>query len=159
MSDQRNQQNQQRGQQGGGGQKPGQQQQQTNQKPGQAEQRDQQKQKGGQGDQQQAHIATDQVSFYDESLKKQIEGSFISDGKSIHVSSAYGVKSFPYNDLGAIIDYNAQVLLVQKLLSELARDPGSGKFKDLQQQKGDQQPQGIGSTSAWGGGNGPGANP
>jgi hypothetical protein len=148
MSDQRNQQNQQRGQQGGGGQKPG-----------QAEQRDQQKQKGGQGDQQQAHMANDQISFYDESLKKQIEGSFISDGKSIHVSSAYGVKSVPYGDLGACIDHNSQVLLVQKLLSELARDPGSGKFKDLQQQTGDQQPQGIGSTSAWGGGNGPGANP
>ncbi len=30
--------------------------------------------------------------------------------------------SVPYNDLGAIIDYNAQVLLVQKLLSEFARD-------------------------------------
>jgi hypothetical protein len=104
-------------------------------------------------------MATDQVSFYDESLKKQIEGSFKTDGKSIHVSSAYGVKSFPYNDLGASIDYNAQVLLVQKLLSELARDPGSGKFKDLQKQTGDQQPQAIGSTSAWGGGNGPGANP
>ena len=104
-------------------------------------------------------MATDQVSFYDESLKKQIEGSFKTDGKSIHIFSAYGNKSFPYNDLGAIIDHNAQVSLVQKALSELARDPGSGKFKDLQQQKGDQQPQGIGSTSAWGGGNGPGANP
>ena len=76
-------------------------------------------------------MSTDQVSFYDESLKKQIEGCFVTDGKSIHVSSAYGVKSVPYTDLGAIIDYNAQVLLVQKLLSELARDPGSGKFKDL----------------------------
>jgi len=104
-------------------------------------------------------MATDQISFYDESLKKHIEGSFISDGKSIHVSSAYGVKSVSYGDLGACIDHNSQVLLVQKLLSGLARDPGSGKFKDLQQQTGDQQPQGIGSTSAWGGGNGPGANP
>jgi hypothetical protein len=61
-------------------------------------------------------MATDQVSFYDESLKKQIEGSFKTDGKSIHVFSAYGNKSFPYNDLGAIIDYNAQVSLVQKAL-------------------------------------------
>jgi hypothetical protein len=107
-------------------------------------------------------MATDQVSFYDESLKKQIEGSFVSDGKSIHVSSAYGTKSFPYGDLGAIIDYNAQVLLVQKLLSELARDPGSGKFKDLQQQQDDQQldpMRSSGSVSSWGGGNGPGANP
>ena len=77
-----------------------------------------------------------QISFYDETLKKQIEGSFKSDGKSIHVFSAYGNKSVPYNDLGAIIDHDAQVLLVQKLLSELARDPGSGTFKDLQQEKG-----------------------
>jgi hypothetical protein len=101
--------------------------------------RDQQKHKGGQGDQQQAHMATDEISFYDESLKKQIEGTFISDGKSIHIRSAYGNKSVPYNDLGACIDHNSQVLLVQKLLSELARDPGSGNFKNLHQQKDDQQ--------------------
>jgi hypothetical protein len=165
MSDERKQQNQQGGQghqqsgaqgagqqqqRGGGGQKSEQQRQQPSLKPVQGGQ-----QHGGGG-----HMARrDQISFYDESLKKQIEGSFKTDGKSIHVSSAYGVKSFPYNDLGASIDHDAQVLLVQKVLSELARDPGSGKFKDLQQQKGDQQPQGIGSTSAWGGGNGPGANP
>jgi hypothetical protein len=104
-------------------------------------------------------MGTDQVSFYDESLKKQIEGSFISDGKSIHVSSAYGTKSFPYNDLGACIDYNVQVLLVQKLLSELARDPGSGDFKDLEQQKDDQQTQPHESFSGWGCGSGSGANP
>jgi hypothetical protein len=97
-----------------------------------------------------AHMATDQISFYDESLKKQIEGSFKSDGQSIHVASVYGTKSFPYSDLGACIDYNAQVSLVRKLLSELARDPGSGKFKDLQQQKGDQQPQRMESFSSWG---------
>jgi hypothetical protein len=42
-----------------------------------------------------AHMATDQISFYDASLKKQIEGSFVSDGKSIHVSSEYGRKSAP----------------------------------------------------------------
>jgi hypothetical protein len=57
--------------------------------------------------------------------------------------NGYGVygehKSVAYNDLGASIDHNAQVLLVQKLLSELARDPGGGKFKDLHQQKDDQQ--------------------
>jgi hypothetical protein len=70
-------------------------------------------------------MATDQVSFYDESLKKQIEGSYVSDGKSIHVSSVYGVKSVPYGDLGACIDHHAQVLLVKKLLSELARDSGT----------------------------------
>ena len=84
-------------------------------------------------------MATDRISFYDESLKKQIEGSFVSDGKKIHVCSAYGNKSVPYSDLGACIDHNSQVLLAQKLLSELARDPGSGKFKDLHQQKDDQQ--------------------
>ena len=94
-------------------------------------------------------MTTDQISFYDESLKKQIEGSFVSDGKEIHVSSVYGIKSFSYNELGACIDYNAQVLFVQKLLSELARDPSSGKFKDLQQQKDDQQPRGE-SFSVWG---------
>jgi hypothetical protein len=99
---------------------------------------DQQKQKGGQGDQHQAHMGIDQISFYDESLKKQVEGSFVSDGKSIHVSSAYGTKSVPYNDLGACIDHNSQILLAQKLLSELARDPSSGKFKDLHQQRDDQ---------------------
>jgi hypothetical protein len=163
MSDERKQQNQQGGQghQQTGAQGAGQQQQQGGggQK---SEQRQQPSLKTVQGGQQHGgggHMARDQISFYDESLKKQIEGSFKTDGKSIHVSSAYGVKSFPYNDLGASIDHDAQVLLVQKVLSELARDPGSGKFKDLQQQKGDQQPQGIGSTSAWGGGNGPGANP
>jgi hypothetical protein len=69
-----------------------------------------------------AQMATDQISFYDESLKKQIEGSFVSDGKAIHVTSVYGVKSAPYGDLGPCIDYNAQVLLAQKLLRELARD-------------------------------------
>jgi hypothetical protein len=71
-------------------------------------------------------MATDQISFYDKSLNKQIEGSFVSDGKSIHVSSVYGTKSAPYGDLGACIDYNAQVLLAQKLLSELARDGAKG---------------------------------
>jgi hypothetical protein len=84
-------------------------------------------------------MAPDQVSFYDESLKKQIEGSFVSDGKKIHVFSAYGSKSASYGDLGACIDINSQVLLAQKLLSELARDPGGSKFKDLHQQKDHQQ--------------------
>ena len=55
------------------------------------------------------------ISFYDESLKKTIEGDFVSDGKEIHVSSVYGAKSASYGDLGACIDHNAQVLLVQKL--------------------------------------------
>ena len=67
-------------------------------------------------------MATDQISFYDESLKKQIEGSYKSDGKEIHVSSVYGFKSARYNDLGACIDDNAMDLLAQKLLSQLAHD-------------------------------------
>src|SRR6516164_1945557 len=95
-------------------------------------------------------MPADQISFYDESLKKQIECSFTSDGKSIHVISEYGIKSASYGDLGTSIDYNSQVLLARKLLSELARDPGSGKFKDLQQQKGDEQVQPRESLSMWG---------
>jgi hypothetical protein len=102
-------------------------------------------------------MATDQISFYDESLRKQIEGSFISDGREIRVSSIYGTKSFSYSDLGACIDYDAQVLFVQKLLSELARDPGSGKFKDLQHQKDNQQLQPKESFSMWA--SGVGSNP
>ena len=79
----------------------------------------------------------DQISFYDETLKKQIEGSFVSDGRDIHVSSEeYGTRTISYSDLGANIDYNSQVLLVQKVLSEMARNPGSSDFKELQKEKG-----------------------
>jgi hypothetical protein len=107
-----------------------------------------------------AHMATDQISFYDESLKKQIEGTFISDGKSIHIRSVYGNKSVAYSDLGACIDHNSQVLLAQKLLSELARDPGSGNFKDLHQQKDDQQLEPMQKPFVGGaGGAGAGAHP
>jgi len=91
-----------------------------------------------------------QISFYDESLKKDVQGRFTSDGRSIHVFSEHGTKSFPYNDLGACIDYNAQVSFVKKVLSGLARDPGSSKFKDLQQSKGDQPLQPKESFSMWG---------
>jgi hypothetical protein len=66
-------------------------------------------------------MAKDQISFYDENLKKQVEGSFVSDGKSIHVSSPYGVKSVPYGDLGASIDHNSQISLARKLLSEMQK--------------------------------------
>ena len=38
---------------------------------------------------------------------------------------------------------------MRKLLGELARDPGSGKFKDVSQQRDDQQRQGE-SFSVWG---------
>lgn len=86
-------------------------------------------------------IAHDQISFYDESLKKQIEGSYKTDGKSVHVSSVkYGIKSAPYGALGTFVDQAGLDLLAQKLLSELARDPDS-RFKELQRQKGDQQVQ------------------
>ena len=79
----------------------------------------------------------DQISFYDETLKKQIEGSFVSDGRDIHVSSEeYGTRTISYSDLGANIDYKSQVLLVQKVLSEMARNPGSSDFKELQKEKG-----------------------
>jgi hypothetical protein len=81
-------------------------------------------------------MSTDRVSYYDESLKKTIEGDFVSDGKKIHVTSVYGAKSASYGDLGACIDHNSQVLLAQKLLSELAR----GQQKPGQQQGGGQQP-------------------
>jgi hypothetical protein len=84
-------------------------------------------------------LAHDQISFYDESLKKQVEGSYRTDGKAVHVRSPYGIKSARYGDLGTFVDQDGLDLLARKLLSELARDPGSGKFKDLQQQKGDQQ--------------------
>ena len=43
-----------------------------------------------------AHLSPDQVSFYDETLKKQIEGSYRDDGKKIHVcSQVYGARSGP----------------------------------------------------------------
>ena len=67
-------------------------------------------------------MAGDQISFYDESLQKQIEGFFVSDGRELRVSSVYGLKSIPYNDLGACIDYNAQILAAKKVLSSMARD-------------------------------------
>lgn len=67
-------------------------------------------------------MPTDQISFYDESLKKQVEGHYISDGKEIHVSSVYGYKSAPYGHFGTFVDHNGLLLLAQKLLSELARD-------------------------------------
>lgn len=71
-------------------------------------------------------MATDQISFYDESLQKQIEGFFVSDGREIRVHSVYGLQSVPYADLGAIIDHNAQISAVKKLLSAMARDAAKG---------------------------------
>lgn len=101
-------------------------------------------------------MATDQISFYDESLQKKIEGFFISDGREIRVSSVYGLATVPYADLGACIDYDSQVTAVKKLLSAMAREPGSGKFKDLQNQR-DGKLQPSESFSMWS--SGVGTNP
>jgi hypothetical protein len=72
-------------------------------------------------------MATDQISFYDESLKKQIEGAYVTDGKSVHVRSAYSTKSARYGHLGTFVDQDGLDMLAQKLLSELARDAGDVK--------------------------------
>jgi hypothetical protein len=75
-------------------------------------------------------MPTDQISFYDESLKKQIEGSYVSDGKAIHVRSVkYGIKSAPYGHLGTFVDQDALDLLARKLLSQLAREANAGDTK------------------------------
>ena len=61
------------------------------------------------------------ISFYDESLETQIEGSYVTDGKSIHAGSGIlGVKSARHGHLGIFMDKGGQDLLAQKLLSELA---------------------------------------
>jgi len=84
------------------------------------------------------HLSHDQISFYDESLKKQIEGAYRSDGRAIHVRSVHGARTVPYSQADAHIDGEALDLMAQKVLSELARDPSSGQFTDLQKQTGDQ---------------------
>jgi hypothetical protein len=67
-----------------------------------------------------SHLSPDRVSFYDETLKKQIEGSYRDDGKKIHVASyVYGARSA---SRGGCFDHFEVKLLAQKLLSELARD-------------------------------------
>jgi len=67
-----------------------------------------------------AHLSPDRVSFYDETLKKQLDCSYRDDGKAIHVSSVkYGAKSIPRT---GCFDHFELVLLVQKVLSELARE-------------------------------------
>ena len=71
-------------------------------------------------------MATDQISFYDESLKKQIEGSYRYDGKAIHVASQlYGARSARTRFDGHF-HQSAVDSLAQKLLSELARDAAKG---------------------------------
>jgi hypothetical protein len=70
-----------------------------------------------------AHLSPDQVSFYDETLKKQIEGSYRYDGKAIHVASQkYGARSAPTAYFATRVDHFAIASYAQQLLSELARD-------------------------------------
>jgi hypothetical protein len=69
------------------------------------------------------YLSPDKISFYDETLKKQIEGSYRYDGKVLHVSSMkYGVTSSPPGRLGTRVDHVALESYVQKLLSQLAHD-------------------------------------
>jgi hypothetical protein len=62
------------------------------------------------------------ISFYDESLGTQIDGSYITDGKVIHAGSGtLGAKSAPFGDVVKYpLDQEGQDLIAQKLLSELA---------------------------------------
>ena len=72
-----------------------------------------------------AHLSPDQISFYDETLKKQIEGSYTYDGKWIHVRSTnvYGARSTPVcNSFAGFPDHYALKLFAQRILGELARD-------------------------------------
>ena len=65
------------------------------------------------------------MCFYDETLKKQIEGFYKYDGKAIHVSSyAYGARSAPplFSVLRRFPDHNAVELFAKQVLSELSRD-------------------------------------
>jgi hypothetical protein len=65
------------------------------------------------------------MCFYDETLKKQIEGFYKYDGKAIHVSSyVYGARSAPplFSILRSFPHHNAVELFAKQVLSELARD-------------------------------------
>ena len=65
------------------------------------------------------------IRFYDETLKKQIEGFYKYDGKAIHVSTyGYGARStLPlFSLLGRFPDHNALQLFAKQVASELARD-------------------------------------
>jgi hypothetical protein len=74
------------------------------------------------------HLSPDQISFYDETLKKQIEGSYTDDGKKIHVrSQVYGARSAPR---GGCFDHSEVKSLALKLLSDLARDTESKTARD-----------------------------
>ena len=78
-------------------------------------------------------LSPDQVSFYDETLMKQIEGSYRDDGKKIHVcSQVYGARSAPR---GGCFNRFEVALLAQKVLSELARDAEKGSAKSQNYKK------------------------
>ena len=77
-----------------------------------------------------AHLSPDQLSFYDETLKKQIEGSYRDDGKKIYVhSEVYGARSAPR---GGCFNHFEVKLLAQKVLSGLARDSESKLARDAE---------------------------
>jgi hypothetical protein len=62
------------------------------------------------------------LSFYDESLGMQIEGSYTTDGKLIHAGfGTLGYKSAPIGHYGTFIDKAGNVELAKRLLSDLAR--------------------------------------
>jgi hypothetical protein len=76
------------------------------------------------------HLSPDQVSFYDETLKKQIEGSYRDDGKKIYVMhQVYGARSAPR---GGCFDHYEVKLLAQKVLGELALDAESKLARDAE---------------------------
>ncbi len=68
-------------------------------------------------------LPNDQLSFYDETLKKHIEGSYRHDGKRVYVSSVvYGFKHAPVGSLDTFIDQDGVDLLAEKLLRQLAHE-------------------------------------
>ena len=77
------------------------------------------------------YMTPDQISFYDETLKKQVEGSYRYDGKAIHVhSEVYGARSARAHIVP--VHQNAVDLFAQKILSELARDAESKLARDAE---------------------------
>jgi hypothetical protein len=79
----------------------------------------------------QKYLSPDQISFYDETLKKQLEGSYRYDGKWIYVASQkYGARTAPR---GPIIDIFTLNLFAQKVLRDLAHDSERDAEKDTPQ--------------------------
>ena len=76
-----------------------------------------------------AHLSPDQLSFYYETLKKRIEGSYRDDGKKIYVhSEVYGARSAPR---GGCFNHFEVKLLAQKVLSGLACDAEQKVLSEL----------------------------